>query len=88
MEELMRFDDAAKKMAGNQLDREAKERDPLVDANVPKPIRIPLQDRRCNNGALPHLLGSHGQNKNYRRDARQIHPDHRAECKDKLQDVG
>ncbi|HIJ68253.1 MAG TPA: PilZ domain-containing protein [Deltaproteobacteria bacterium] len=43
MEELMRFDGAAKKMAGNQLHREAKERDPLVDADVHTRIRIPFR---------------------------------------------
>jgi hypothetical protein len=43
MEQLMQFDGAAKKLEGNHLEREAKGRDPLVNANVPKPIRIPFR---------------------------------------------
>ncbi|MGA2025510.1 MAG: PilZ domain-containing protein [Syntrophobacteraceae bacterium] len=39
----MQFDGAAKKLEGNHLEREAKGRDPLVNANVPKPIRIPFR---------------------------------------------
>lgn len=39
----MRFDDAAKKIAGNQLESEAKERDPLADADVHTRIRIPFR---------------------------------------------
>ena len=39
----MRIDVAGQKMASNQREREAKGRDPLVDADVPTPIRIPFR---------------------------------------------
>jgi c-di-GMP-binding flagellar brake protein YcgR len=43
MKELMQFDAAAQKIADNLVEREAKKRGPLVDADVPKPIKIPFR---------------------------------------------
>jgi len=43
MKDLMKFDVAAQKMADNLIEREAKKQGPLVDADAPKPIKIPFR---------------------------------------------